>query len=277
LTLYLVLGGWLVVGTLIINLSTFIPAPWVITREIAHDAGIAIYSAVVLGLSVHLWLESRVVRDVFRAAVGHILPPELRDEVNWISSFTCLTQRAVTTLDIEHLGEGVVKLTIEREAEIVNFTTKYQRVQPLLAIDDWGIPGKNPEIIEFEYIRGNDDPVRFTGTPERHPDRTIQIHMSEVDLEPNQHLRLFTKFVEYTRDNARCIQISRYPIIRPELNIRSISPSLNYFPEFGHDANTKTIQLGRRHILQGTLMPHQRMGARWFPKTNGEAAPESND
>jgi hypothetical protein len=162
-TLYLVLAGWLVLGTVIIYLSTLIPVYWVIIHEITHDAGIAIYSAVVLGLSVHLWLESRVVRDVFRAAVGHILPPELRDEVNWISSFTCLTQRAVTTLDIEDIGEGLVKLTIEREAELVNFTTTFQKIQPLLAIDDWGIPGKTPELIEFEYVRGNDDPVQFTG------------------------------------------------------------------------------------------------------------------
>jgi hypothetical protein len=129
----LLYGGltlWGLLGAAFIISSTYISHG--IVSEITRDIGIALLSAAVLGLTVHIWIESTVVRDVFRAAIGHVLPPELRDEVHWISSFKCISNSCVCSLEIEDLGCNVVKVTIEIERELRNITTKSQTIKECL-------------------------------------------------------------------------------------------------------------------------------------------------
>src|ERR1700720_298474 len=49
----------------------------------------------------------------------------------------------------------------------------------VFTLDDWGIPEKRPEIIEYEYTVGDKEPVKFEGTPQAYPDKSIQIHMED--------------------------------------------------------------------------------------------------
>jgi hypothetical protein len=89
LVLYAGCTFFAVLGILFIIVAReFIENP--IGQEMARDFGIAFLSASVLGLTIHGWLEVTVIKDVVRAAIGHVLPPELRDEVRWITSFTCI-------------------------------------------------------------------------------------------------------------------------------------------------------------------------------------------
>jgi hypothetical protein len=150
LRFYLVIAIWTVAALALIFLSNrYLEGTWL---EIFNGIGVAILSAMVLGLTVHLWLERQIVTDVFRAAVGHILPPELRDEVHWISNFKCITTGCVCTLDLEDVGDGVVKVTVEIESELKNITTKPYTVKRVFTLDDWDIPGRRPEICEYEAL-----------------------------------------------------------------------------------------------------------------------------
>jgi len=242
--------------------SPMIPNIW---QEIVRDLGIAFLSASVLGITIHGWLESTVVRDVFRAAIGHVLPPELRDEVHWISSFKCIITRCVCDVSIEDIGDGIVKLTQEVDTEMKNITTKSQIVKRLFTKDEWGTCMES-QILDYEYKIGDRETVKFSGAPERRKDKTVQIHMDNVSLPAGEIIRTFARGVEYRRNNDRFFDEWIYPVVRPELNIRSIPESIEYFAEFSHDPPISVIQNGRRHILEGTLMPHQKMGLRWFPK-----------
>ena len=235
-------------------------------REMMRDFGIAFLSAAVLGLTIHGWLETTVIRDVVRAAIGHVLPPELRDEVRWITSFTCIVQRCVCTLDIEDMGNGVVKLTEELDTEIKNISTKTQKVRRLFTKDDWGIPGKSSQILQYEYSIGAGPKTSFEGDAKPFPDRSIQVNMEEASLGKDEIIRTFAKGVEYKLTNDRFQEVWIYPVVRPELYLRSISPTLKCFPEFDNELIPYAIDNGRRHILPGTLMPHQKMGVRWFPQ-----------
>jgi hypothetical protein len=89
--------------------------------------------------------------------------------------------------------------------------------------------------------------------------------MEDIELRAGETVRTFSKGIEYRRTNDRFEEEFIYPVVKPELNIRSVSPSIKYFREFGHDTKVDTIQFGRRYVLQGTLMPHQKMGVRWIP------------
>jgi hypothetical protein len=269
---YLALIGSAFFGLFLIYLSTQLP--WELVKECVRDIGIAFVTAAILGVTIHIWLETNVVRDVFRAAVGHILPPELRDEVHWISSFKCLIYECRCTIDIEDIGDGVVKITEEIETEMRNITSKNQKIKRWFTKDDWGIPGKMADIQYYEYVIGSGTPVVFHGTPERQR-MTVEIHMDDANLRPSETIRTFCRGVEFKRLHDFFQEEFIYPVVRPEIRIRSCPDSLEYFPAFAHDPPVSIIQEGRTYILQGTLMPHQRMGVRWLPKTD-TTAPSGN-
>jgi hypothetical protein len=168
-------------------------------QEMVRDFGIAFLSAAVLGLTIHGWLEVTVIKDVVRAAIGHVLPPELRDEVRWITSFTCIIQRCTCTVDIEDMGDGVVKVTEELDTEIKNISTKSQKVRRLFTKDDWGIPCRRAKILQYEYNIGAGEKVAFNGDAKLFPDRSIQVNLEDASLGKGQIIRTFAKGIEYKR------------------------------------------------------------------------------
>ena len=97
-------------------------------------------------------------------------------------------------------------------------------------------------------------------------DKPLQVNMEEASLGKEEIIRTFAKGVEYKLTNDRFQEVWIYPVVRPELYLRSISPTLKCFPEFDNELIPYAIDNGRRHILPGTLMPHQKMGVRWFPQ-----------
>jgi len=266
--LYLSLAVMVLVAVGLLILSNSAQPP--LLQEATHDLGIALLSAAILATTIDIWVTTKIVRDVFRAAVGHILPPELRDEVHWISNFKCITHHCECNFDIEDIGSGVVKLTLEYDTELSNITSTTQNVERLFTIDDWGIPLKSAEILEYEYTKGNESPVRFTGAPERRASGELVINLEKISLRPNERVRTFIKAQQYLHENDVFHEEWLYPVRKPEINIRSISESLNYSAGFAHDPPVTVLQLGRRYILQGTLMPHQTLRLRWWPKKVAE-------
>jgi hypothetical protein len=95
--------------------------------------------------------------------------------------------------------------------------------------------------------------------------------MKEASLPAGKTMRTFARGVEHRRYHDRFFEEWFYPVVKPELNIRAIPEKFTYFAEFSHDPPISVIQHGRRHILQGTLMPHQKMGLRWFPEGNANS------
>src|SRR3984893_4014275 len=193
LVLYRNLLAWAIFGIILICVAHALIDPN-IWQEIIRDFGIAFLSAAVLGLTIHGWLESTVVRDVFRAAIGHVLPPELRDEVHWISSFTCIMQRCVCTLDIEDMGNGVVRITEEIDNDIKNISTKPQSLQRLFTKDDWGIPEHRAQILEYNYSIGAGPITSLSADDIKpFPDSSIQVHLQNVSLPKDEIVRTFAR------------------------------------------------------------------------------------
>jgi hypothetical protein len=152
------------------------------------------------------------------------------------------------------------------DTTIKNITTRPQRVRRLFTKDDWDIPNKRAEILEYEYTVEGEEPIKFTGDAEVREDKTVQVHMKDVSLPAGKTIRTYSRGVEFRRYSDRFFEEWIYPVVKPELNIRGLPEELTYRAEFSHDPPVSVIQNGRRHILQGTLMPHQKVGLRWFPK-----------
>src|SRR4030042_848978 len=79
---------WLIpvalLGVILILIGNFCEQQLGTWAFIIRDVGIAMLVAAILGVSIDLYLRQRLTEDVFKVAMGYILPEELRPEMEWV-------------------------------------------------------------------------------------------------------------------------------------------------------------------------------------------------
>src|SRR5258707_13827956 len=85
--------GWGIVGVLAFEPTG--PLPY---RPLEH-LFMALTISGVLGLIIEYTLHQQIAKDVFEAAIGYLLPEELRDELRWVAGqpFLCEKHTQTTT------------------------------------------------------------------------------------------------------------------------------------------------------------------------------------
>src|SRR5438552_16280323 len=78
-----------VLGTLLVGV--FEPTGKLPSKFLEH-LGMAIAVAGCIGVVIELTLQREITRNVFRAAIGYLLPDELRAELRWIYSLPFLCE-----------------------------------------------------------------------------------------------------------------------------------------------------------------------------------------
>jgi hypothetical protein len=240
---------------------------WQWDMGVLHDVGIALVVSSILGFTIDTFLKQRISKDVFQAAVGYILPPELREEVHWITSLEFVARRSLHRVTIDDQGDGTVKISTNVERELENITSNSKNICARADVDEWG--QKSPSAIltcEITTPEGN----TLQCLPVEDRGHYLHAQTNEVLVRPGERVRMFFNFVEYKTINDLVAFGLGYPTRNPEIDV-TISPSLQYEANFGHHGETITIHSGTRRILRGTFLPHHILSVRWWP--NKQAAP----
>jgi len=265
-TLYLVLALMGAIGVILV-LVTSPPgfSPW---PGLVREIGTALLTAAALGATVQMWFHGQIIRDVFRAAIGHFLPPELKPEVHWITGFKCISTRFTATLDIADIGNGIVEVAVEMDRTLKNVSNVTQPLRRTLMVDDWGVPNHSSKIASLEATRKDQPPEIFLGEPSRNESGTLIADMGEYQLRPDEEVRIFSKFFEYKHYTDMWWLALLYPTSRPEIYVRTCPAFLSWGAGFEHheDKKKEVAQGGKRVTLPGTLMPNQIASVRWWPK-----------
>jgi hypothetical protein len=118
---------------------------------LARDFGIALVTTAALGFTVDRWLKLDIAVDVFKAALGYVLPEEFRDEVKRISEYKVLAEKNILIYDITPLaGTGTVCVVGMLERTVRNIASEPQPYRALIAVDEWQFPNAKSEIQECE-------------------------------------------------------------------------------------------------------------------------------
>jgi hypothetical protein len=237
--------------------------PW--GHGILRDVGIALLTTAVLGFTVDRWLKLDIAVDVFRAALGYVLPDEFRDEVRRISNYKLVAEKHVLIFEIEQLDADTVRAVCMLERIIKNISSESQPYNALVAADEWGFPNAKSEIFECEVRdeAGNTDKFQHI----ENDGGVLKTSTNEIFISPQGRAFGFLKFSEIRRTNDHIMGVSTLPTKNPEIEVK-ISPNFEYSVSFGHPV--ERVQMAKyspRHTMLGTYFPNQPMRVRWRLKT----------
>jgi hypothetical protein len=271
LLLWIILGLALGFGMMLIIVPHKYEWQWDV--GILHDVGIAFVVSSILGFTIDTFLKQQISKDVFEAAVGYILPPELREEVRWITSFEFLARKSLHRVTIDDLGNGTVKVSTDIDRELENITSTPKPIRSRADVDEWE-QGQPSEILACEITTPEGRTLECS--PVENMGHYLHAETEEVLVRPQQKIRLFYRFIEYKSKNDLITFGLAYPSTNPEIDV-TVSPSLEFEAGFGHHGETVTMHFGSRRMLRGTFLPHHILSVRWWPKQGQRSALSKGD
>ena len=228
------------------------------------EIGIALLVASILGFTIQRWMNRDLAKDVFWASIGHMLRPELRSEISWICGFKFLATRSVLTVDIEPIGDDLVKVTTSVDREIENIGAEQQSLGNVFSIDEWGMPGHQSTITVCKIRKEGDEPIGFRDITSDDA-AEIRTKTAEVSLRPGERVHVSSQGIEYKRMNDLLHFAFTLPTLNPQIVV-NVPSTLDCRYYFSHRGEIEKEQFTPRKTLKGTYLPSAHTGVRWWPK-----------
>lgn len=258
-----------VLGVLLLWLPGYYKWQW--DDGISRGLGEALLIGAVLAFTIDRWFRQDFAKDVFYAAVGAVLRPEFADEMRWITDFKWLAIKSLCQIEIEDLGEGIVKFTQTINREIENISTESQEFAGYIGIDDWGI--RPSEILEHA-ISKNGNSKKY-GIHHEESEYHLSTKTDKLLVKPGEKIKVFSKFVEYKRDNDTHFLALTTPTKDPEVEIIKVPATLGCNVSFTHRGKIYEEPFVPKKTLKGTFLPSQFIVVRWWPKDNNRKTKSS--
>jgi hypothetical protein len=257
-----VLLFFLALGLALIFFPHFFEWQW--DHGIAPEIGVAFLVASILGFTIERWMRAELRRDVFLASIGHLLPKEFRAEVSRIIGYTLICERHHLLIDIEHAGDGVVRITSSVERTIKNRSAYPQKLRNVAHIDEFGYQEIGQSeivdcVLEIDGVATNagEPQIDAYSVYRQTPERTLQ---------PDQVANLRSKWIEYKPINDDLHYGFMSPTVDPEIEVH-VPDDLACIFGFGTPSeNALESKYRPTKRLIGTYFPHQAMRVRWWPK-----------
>jgi hypothetical protein len=225
----------------------------------------------VLGLVIELTLQRDLAKNAFKAAIGYLLPEQLRGELEWIYNQSILCSEMESTINIEHRqqeGLALIKMRVHRTLWNVSNSTAEVNVSG--GMDEWFFEGHPSKCIEAGYKLHEDGvrkPLECADS-----DDGIGWKAPTVRLPPNKKLDFWVEIEECRRENDLLVLTYRYPIENPRITILcpdTLVPTVTFDHRSKYDPQTQTAR--NTYQLRAMLLPHQDIRVKWHRKDLLEA------
>src|SRR3990172_2465654 len=168
-----------------------------------EEIGKAFIVASVLGWAVDRALKQDLVRDAVEASIGYLLPPQLRDEMNWVYGQSIIAEQTFS-LVLEHQPDEhtvIVRATYDRI--IRNISRETVKVRVAGGTDKW-FRNQPSEIKTAEYRFLRDGKYQsVVKLPIKPSEGGIGYGTEDkVDLRPDEMIHLTVAYVLPCPDNG---------------------------------------------------------------------------
>jgi hypothetical protein len=256
----------LALGLALIFLPHFFGWKW--DHGIVPEIGVAFLIASILGFTIERWMRAELRRDVFLAAIGHMLPPVFRAEVSRIIGYHLICEKHLLLINLEHAGDGLAKITISIERTIRNRSAYPQRISNMAHIDEWGYQQAGRSQILECSLEIDGDANDAADKPQNNA-YSVYCQTAEKTLMTGQMAMLRSKYIDYKPINDDLHYSFAAPTINPEIEVHAPDDldCLCSFGAAGENAESVVVsKITPRKQLIGTYFPHQSMRVRWWPK-----------
>jgi hypothetical protein len=250
-------------GLLILAATTALPGA---LHDLVPALGSALVIAAVLGATVDQFLKRRLLEDAFHVLFGYLLPPELREELSWITKQEVLCERHELRLTLTLLDDALVKVHMESERDLRNITSHLVPFPIHFAVDEWFHEGLPSQVISLRCTQGS---TLLEGEP---PDalpqdcspfiRALQV---SVGLEPGEGATVVAEAEETRRVSDAWFLNVPVATASPRVTVR-VPDGIDYRVTFGSGQALRVREIGpHTRELPGTLLPGQIIQVRWWP------------
>lgn len=233
------------------------------------ELGLAFVIAAILGAIVDRELKQGLLTDAVEAALGYLLPAELKSELKWIYGLKFMAEQHFH-VRLEHLQEEravILHATVSRRIENVSNTT--EKIDIVGGTEEWFVPGHRTSIVTCEYrlTKSGDDrgskPVSLQQTEESFG---ITYGPSEVILAPGDRVEILFAYKMPAPDHGMTDLTFRYPIRSPEVTVEAPESlkaliTISHRSRYNHDDPWKSGYSSQ--TVRGVLIPHQPIILMW--------------
>ena len=268
------LAGLIAVGTL--GVTTFGGSANFWVEWVAHVfMAMAISGAI--ALLIEVTLHQQIAKDVFEAAIGYLLPDELKDELRWISGARFMCVKHTHTVRLKPI-EGKSLLCVESEIVRIfkNITSENQMFKPGLGVWERFHDGLPSKILTYSFHPegGEKSPNLASATkPNLEKGPVIGIGEQEKIVVPSgKHLTVLMLIQETLGENDWAYAHFGHPTKDVTVMVENPEEWL-VDVRFSHRDSDPEIDKVGPHTwhLKGALLPLQGIRIYWCRKDKFEA------
>jgi hypothetical protein len=233
-------------------------------RGLASGFGTALIVAALLAATVDYYLKRGLLQDAWTQLFGYLLPDQVREELDWISKQELLCERYDLTLRLEPTDDhDLLTALIEQRSEIRNTTLHSVDFEPVFALDEWSHEGRPSEVTALRCTRGGEtsEETEDVSTP-----FAVGRTFPALHLDAKEQVTIYASGRETRhRSDAFFMNVQRITV-NPTVTVE-VPEGIEFEAMFGQREQGRLQEIGP-HVfrLPGTLLPHQVIQVRWWPK-----------
>ncbi|MBI5787701.1 MAG: hypothetical protein HZA78_02445 [Candidatus Schekmanbacteria bacterium] len=265
-SILMVMIGCFFIGTFFILLSNIVT--WPKLESIVAHIGTAFYVVTILGCTVEYLIKKQLMKDVFEAAFGYVLPKILQPELQWICNQTIICTDSDWVIDLKFLDDDKDTILLHAKNNQIreNFGINPIKHSPFISIDDWFSPKRESNIIQLDYTHNTKKwpPNDILPPKELKNSCTWHIQSEETTLKKGEKIYLNYEFEEIKRSNDVFIAHVAYITKRTKITIKKPD-------DIGVDIGFAQRESAKRvgpdvYIIEATQLPYQFIQVRWWEK-----------
>lgn len=200
--------------------------------------------------------------------MGYVLQPELKEEVRWISSMEWLADEYSLHLKIDELtGRDFVRVTTEVRRVMKNISSVPKQIRAYYHLDDWGYESFPTNVLECKISMENGVERRFDPRNIKRERSTVLAETEELTVPPDGRATVLVKGEEFKPRNPDWhIAALSFPIRSPEFFVTLPDGFAGGLGVTGHGQSVDYPFPLKKMVWKGTVLPGQRMVARWWPQ-----------
>jgi hypothetical protein len=260
------------IGVLILVLahSKAIEAPE-IWRDLSAELGRALLIAALLGVVIDEALKRDLIRDAVSAALGYLLPQELKQELGWIYGQQVMASQSFH-VRLEHIPKDRVVIlhgTVQRK--LTNKAGKEITVDVQGGVEEWFIPGRETKLHSCIYVRHDKSTGKKTQTNVciGKGQYGLTYGPAVVPLAPEESIDVTFSYAMPHADHGLEVLSFRYPLVEPTILVEApdsllVSATFSHRTRYRDEAPPESGVIS--HRLEGVLLPHQDIRIYWHRK-----------
>jgi len=209
---------------------------------------------------------------VFEAAIGYLLPEELRSELRWIYGLELVCERHDQVVRLEPIpGTSLVRIKVSFVRTLRNHTDLNVELPVGLGIGEWFYKDHPSKIVSLRYQEEGEESVELVGRVKK-GDASLTITLDPpVVVGGGKKIVVSSEYEETMMENDWTFVGFSFPTVNPLVTI--------YAPEeleakaiFDHREKKKALTQKGPHAwqLDGVLLPHQDIRIHWYKKSDNK-------